>query len=174
MLYDTGILKLISGYISELTTPCATPFLSPDDLSPRTLHELWDETLGLPWRSETAPTSRTQTALGRRRPATGRHLGSAPPRVASPTDLAYTRRSSTCSEEPLYQSYYLGLDKVGLEEDDEDFEYDSDGWDSDEDDDDIFEVPDRTQSAPSGQYLKAKRNHGSRAKTCFPVINHAD
>merc|ERR1712042_79515 len=45
------------GYISELTTPCATPFLSPDDLSPRTLHELWDESLGLPWRSETAPTS---------------------------------------------------------------------------------------------------------------------
>lgn len=170
------MLKHVSGYISELTTPCATPFLSPDDLSPRTLHELWDESLGLPWRSETAPTSRTQTAACRRRPATGRPHGSAPPRVASPIELSYTRRSSISSDQPLYQSYYLGLDKVGLEEEDEEFVYDSDGWDSDydDDDDDIYGVPDRTQSAPPNQYLRVKVNGRNRAKTCFPVINCTD
>ena len=157
----------VPGYVSQLTTPCATPDLSLDDLSPRTINGPWEESIGLPWRSETAPTSRIQTAMGVRRPPTGRPHGSAPPRVASPTDQVFTRRSSVSSDQPLYQSYCLGLDKVGLEEVYEN--YDSDFWDSDEEDD-IYGVRDRTQSAPSIK-SEGKVNVGSRAKTCFPGIN---
>jgi hypothetical protein len=49
----------VPGYISQLTTLCATPDLSVP---------------GLPMdhgRSDTAPTSRIQTAMGVRRPPTG-------------------------------------------------------------------------------------------------------
>ena len=142
--------------------------MSLDDLSPRTINALWDESVGLPWRSETAPAS----ATGLRRPQTGRPHGSAPPRVASPPDSIFTRRSSASSDQPLYQSYCLGLDKVGLEEVDEDYSNESDFWDSDDEDDDIYGVPDRTQSAPGNQQPQKRVKVGSRAKTCFPVINY--
>ena len=155
--------------MSQLTTPCATPDLSLDDLSPRTINDCWDESIGLPWRSETAPTSRIPTAMGVRRPSTSRPSGSAPPRVASPIDQLLSRRSSMSSDQPLYQSYCLGLDKVGLEEGEEDYFYDSDFWESD-DEEDIYGIPDRTQSAPAVRF-GGKINIGSRPKTCFPVID---
>jgi hypothetical protein len=83
---------------------------------------------------------------------------SAPPRVASPTDQIFTRRSSVSSDQPLYESYCLGLDKVGLEEVYEN--YDSDFWDSDKEDD-VYGVPNRTQSTPSIK-SEGKINVGNR------------
>ena len=110
-----------------------------------------------------------QTSRGVRRPSTGRPHGSAPPRVINPVDQISSRRSSVSSDQPLYMSYCLGLDKIGLEEEDEGYSYDSDLFDSDEEGD-IYGVPDRTQSAPLCK-SKTKIRIVDRAKTCFPALN---
>ena len=122
------------GYISQLTTPCATPFLSLDNLSPRTLSDtVWNDEDGLPWMS----------------------LGSA------------------VSDRPLYESYYLGLDKIGLDNEENNYwnhlsnNIDMDVADSESDSIDTRDVPERSQSAPLS---RTKRLRNFRPKSCFPLL----
>ena len=80
------------------------------------------------------------------------------------------RSESVASDEPLYKSYFMGLDKVGLDNDDTDLH---DNWDNDWDledseSDNVFAVPERTQSAPSPKREWKKRHN--RPKTCFPLL----
>lgn len=78
----------------------------------------------------------------------------------------YLRVESAVSDRPLYKSYFMGLDKVGLDNEATDI-YDWDnGWDSESDD--VFSVPDRSQSAPSPVREWKKRR--SRPKTCSPLL----
>ena len=71
------------GYISQLTTPMATPHLSPLSLSPRS--SLWscDPGSGLPWISMSAGPG-AAARLGQQRVSWDR--ASAPPHILSQTD----------------------------------------------------------------------------------------
>ena len=100
------------GWISQLTTPCATPELSLDSLSPRTLQD-WSQ--------------------------------------------------ASSHDQPLYQSYFWGLDQIGLESS-EDLSDDSDSVESD-----IYQVPDRTRSAPSRRRFDKMSVRSNRPKSCTPL-----
>ena len=81
--------------------------------------------------------------------------------------LSSIRIESAVSDRPLYKSYFMGLDKVGLDNDDIDWD---NGWDTgDSDSDDVFAVPDRSQSAPS-PVREWKKRRLSRPKTCSPLL----
>ena len=48
-------MLIIAVYVSQLTTPLATPYMSPGDLSPRPLSDTyWNIDDGLPWVSQSA------------------------------------------------------------------------------------------------------------------------
>ena len=82
--------------------------------------------------------------------------------------LSSIRIESAVSDRPLYKSYFMGLDKVGLDNDDND-DWDN-GWGSgDSDSDDVFALPDRSQSAPS-LVREWKKRRLSRPKTCSPLV----
>ena len=68
------------GYISQLTTPMATPHLSPVTLSPRS--SLWscDPGSGLPWLSQSARPGVTRPGL-----VASRDRASAPPDILGHT-----------------------------------------------------------------------------------------
>ena len=81
---------------------------------------------------------------------------------------------SAFSDRPLYESYYLGLDKIGLDND-ENIDWnrlsnniDNELSDSESDSSiDAGDVPERTQSAPM---TKTRRFKKFRPKSCLPII----
>ena len=82
--------------------------------------------------------------------------------------LSSIRIESAVSDRPLYKSYFMGLDKVGLDNEGADIEdWGDNGWDSDSDD--VFAVPDRTQSAPS-PVREWKKRQLLRPKTCSHLL----
>ena len=81
--------------------------------------------------------------------------------------LSSIRMESAVSDRPLYKSYFMGLDKIGLDNEGADIDDWDNGWDSDSDD--VFEVPDRTQSAPS-PVREWKKRRLLRPKTCSHLL----
>ena len=69
------------------------------------------------------------------------------------------------TDQPLYKSYFFGLDQVGLES-----EEDSD--DSLDMDNDIYHIPDRTKSAPLPKIsdkMSSRKTLSLRHKSCFSL-----
>ena len=66
MLSETELVitesKLVfyPGWTSQLTTPCATPYLSVDSLSPRTMSSGWED--ALPWSALSSTTQDRSTS----------------------------------------------------------------------------------------------------------------
>ena len=106
------------SFLSNLTTPCATPLLSPSSPSPRSLLADWD------WeKASTADTSFNLRDTG-----------------------GFESRTSSASQAPLYLSYCLGLDMVGLEE----------VWDTSEEEEEAEEPWLRCHSAPAPQQTRRR------------------
>ena len=86
-------------------------------------------------------------------------------KIQSSNLYIFCRTESAVSDRPLYKSYFMGLDKVGL--DDEETSWDN-GWDTEDSDSDALSVPDRTQSAPHPVRERMKRQ--LRPKSCSPML----
>ena len=76
--------------------------------------------------------------------------------------LAFFLRSTSSNDQPLYKSYFFGLDQVGLDSS-EDLSDDSGSVESD-----IYQIPDRTRSAPTTRSFDKKLFRQCRPKSCFP------
>ena len=141
------------GWTSQLTTPCATPYLSVDSLSPRTMSSGWED--GLAWSALSAITQHRSISW----------LPSDTERDCSCCSRSLSIASES-DQPPLYKSYFFGLDQVGLESDEDS------GDSMDSGDSDIYHVPERTKSAPLPKIsdkMSSRKTLSLRHKSCFSL-----
>jgi hypothetical protein len=138
IINESDISLAARSFLSQLTTPRATPLLSPDSLSPR---------------SSAAPPSVPRSSWGS-------DWGSGWCSSSTPGPAALRQPGSQAGREPRYLSYCLGLDRLGLGEGDEVVE----AWDSSSDSSEEGLGSPRARSAPPPR-ARPRRWVGARPRT---------
>ena len=156
--------SLARAFLSQLTTPRATPLLSPepgslwsvDNYPPGSQSDpSWSP--GPTWPSSTAPTSRLAT------PGPGAHRRHGRSSALHGAEEGLESRGSSASQQPLYLSYYLGLDRLGMEEEEG-------GWGSSEEDEDKGQEWERSRSAPVRSFAIHQLQRVERPQTAGLVV----